>query len=636
MINEDITWFNQVLLTYKDIHYGTGGYLRISTVTSSKDLKSFNQTNISLSISNNIQKNCFFHHYDSVKLLKSFEQFIESLKLKSPFSATITQKMKDQQLHFIFFLGENEPLVKIQLISNETDMVSCIIPFFGYFESFMRILKQYVENYLLYSTAFVQTILMTTVIDSVEQIPLLVRGAVSQLTSGVVAPRPVDSVAQDIVQEAQKTEMTIQDLDKFLGEDMKNIKVPEIDEEKITEKLETKPVEVNSFLLEKVLKWDLHNLENMLASYSLQPYPIEEFSKRLSELIQDESFIPLVGIDQTDLKSLLYMSKFTHQSLDIFATEYGAIIPNSFSILKYKTSFHSSLNLEIALDLFLLGGFIRAFRRKMEGKMSSRTRESNGVNFHMNFRLFTDPFVFSFIDQFDKTILKGTILNRYKYFDQKGVFTYYKKYLEDHNCIAISISDIDWYVTEISEKVLGKGPFIDELHKAEYERGSLKIPYLNSLNKEQIIKEVIPLEIKMVIEKDLDPDLLVSKDIMDYFKKAIKVEKLTQLSDRNNLLRFIKPYEKQIPERYRVEFMKNLERYSNKNFILDETYPYQEFGDEVVKLLHLWKPEEDEKLAKNYKYLSEKFDNMIQTKETILSLNPSNSKKQEEYDHVQW
>jgi hypothetical protein len=632
--SEDTKWFNQVLMTYKDSRYGTDGYLRLSSVTSTQDFKLFNQTNLALSITNNIQKNCTFQHHNCIRLIKSFEQFIEGLKAKQPFEATITQKIKEQQLHFIFFVGNNEPLVKIQIISNETDMVGCIIPFFDKFESFLKILKQYTENYILYSNTFIQTSLMTTAIEAINQIPVLIRSSLAQISSGIVAPVRCESVAPEVIEESSKTEMTIKDLDKFLGEGMKNIKVPEIDENKIEEKTEVKPSEINSILVDKVLKWELKNLENMLAGYVMSPFPIEEFANRI---LTDSNldFNPLSGLTDDDRKSLLYISKMTHQTLDKLATEAGQTIPSGFNILKYKTINFSETNVEIAFDLLLIGGFIRCFRRKMEEKLSARTRESTGINFHLNFRMITDPFVFSFLDNIDKNQIKSVIVNRYKYFDQKDLFKHYKIHLSDHNAIPIDVTDIEWYVSEIIEKVINQGPYIDEMHKTEYEKGTLKLPPKNTLNREQIINELIPLEVGQKFGKEVDPNTLADKSVVELFDKKAKpkVEKTVD-PDRNNLLRLIKQHENQIPERFREEFLKKIEDYGNKNFVIDDSYPYQEFGEDVVKLLHLWKPEDDDKLSKNFKYFSVQFAEMIHTKETILSL--GNTKSKSSFDDMNW
>jgi hypothetical protein len=270
----------------------------------------------------------------------------------------------------------------------------------------------------------------------------------------------------------------------------------------------------------------------------------------------------------------------------------------------------------------------------MEDKMSSRTREANGINFHMNFRLFTDPLVFSFLDEIDKSNIKSIISNRYKYFDQKGVFDYYKQYMSDHNCVSIDITDIDWYVTEIIEKVIGQGPTIDKLHKTEYEKNNLKLPAENNLNREQIINELIPLEIETRFGREVNKDTLVSPEVMAYFKKGVKPITTSEKSDKNNLARFMKTHKHEIPERFRDEFLTYLEEFAHKNFILDDKYPYQEFGENAIKLLHLWKPENDEKLSQNYNYFTKQFAEIIHTKETILSL--GTSKKDGVFDDVPW
>ena len=73
MISENTKWFNQTLFTFKDKHYSTDGYLRLSMVTNTEDFNTFNPPSLSLSISNNYQKTITLHLSSCNDLIKTFK-----------------------------------------------------------------------------------------------------------------------------------------------------------------------------------------------------------------------------------------------------------------------------------------------------------------------------------------------------------------------------------------------------------------------------------------------------------------------------------------------------------------------------------------------------------------------------------
>jgi len=73
MINENTKWFNQTLFAYKDRHYSTDGYLRLSIATNSEDYTSFNPPALSFSISNNYQKSLTLQLSSCNDLIKTFK-----------------------------------------------------------------------------------------------------------------------------------------------------------------------------------------------------------------------------------------------------------------------------------------------------------------------------------------------------------------------------------------------------------------------------------------------------------------------------------------------------------------------------------------------------------------------------------
>ncbi len=276
-----------------------------------------------------------------------------------------------------------------------------------------------------------------------------------------------------------KTEATIADLDKFIGEDMKNISVPELEKE---EKKAT--TEVKSLFVENVIKNDLLNFETMLTNYSMNPAPIlilaDEFKKNIQNDIEGEDFTMLPGINDDDLKSILYLSKMfcslSHQN----HINVGAPLPFSVPIFKYNSVKYMKENIDIALDLFLINLYVRTVRRRLESKKTDIIQ--NKALFYLQLRCFTDPFVFTFLDKVDNPKqIPSIITSRYEYYESIGVFDHYTKLLESALCPEITKNDIFSAATEISGMVIGKSSYVKQMHEKSIAENNSRIGSKNKL-----------------------------------------------------------------------------------------------------------------------------------------------------------
>jgi len=275
--------------------------------------------------------------------------------------------------------------------------------------------------------------------------------------------------------------------------------------------------------------------------------------------------------------------------------------------------------MDLAYDLLLIFAYTRNLRNRMSDKSSDFI--VNKSNFYLQMRCYLDVFCFSFLEKSDKTQLRSIINNRYKYYDSIGVFDYYKEMLKKHNCSDISILDIDTFVDEVCEKVIGKSIYITDQHDTLVESNSFRIPSKNNFTLEQITNEVIPLEVDEKMGVD-SKDKNASPEVLNWFaaKSEPKVTK-TKKEKTSNIIRFVTHYRNEIPEQHREGFLEWLKIKASENFSFSDCeFPLAEFGGNIIKGLYLWKPLDDNKLVNNYKYFWSQYEGCMLDKNHILAL----------------
>jgi hypothetical protein len=281
-----------------------------------------------------------------------------------------------------------------------------------------------------------------------------------------------------------------------------------------------------------------------------------------------------------------------------------------------------------------MSGYIRTLRRRLEDKISD-ANENKSI-FHLKFRCFLDPFCYSFLEKSDMTQLSSIIVNRFKYFDSIGVFDEYKNTLQMHTCSNITEQDILSYVNEVNEKVIGKSLFVLELHDNVQRSNKLRIGANSNFNKEQIINEIVPLEIAESLGQDTS-GIEVSDEIKQFFKGKTtpKVEK--KIESKNHLARVVGTLTTDIPEQYREGFLEWIKEFDTKNFVFDDKFPYQEFGDELIKALYVWKPEDDKRIGSSLKYYRTRINDEVMEKQFILAVDePKKEEGQVDFSNIDW
>ena len=619
MYEDDFKWTSQQLLYYKDEKFETDGYLRVSISTKTKDYKSFSTPNLIFSIGNQFQRSYTFDIFTARDLLESFKYAFNGGDIFKDNSQIVKQKMTTQFIiEFAYVRQQEEKVIKLTIKHGDTDFTKVILPT-DVFQVVANTTKYYVDKYYDICIRQYQTALQGETTEILQQLPSLIK----QMPSHIIPVNYMDNTGAAAPPEemVKETEMTIADLDTFVGSDMKNIKVPELEMEQ-TEVVS----EVKSDFVEKFIKNDLRNLETILNSTN----NYEEIGQQIADALGIENMIP--GANEEEEKSLLYVSKMLVNMIEMSWTKFETPIPNSTPILRYRGKTVDGSHLEMVYDLLLFGGYIRTLRRRLEDKMTDANE--NKSLFHLRFRCYLDPFYFSFLEKTDVKTLSTIINNRFKYYDSIGVFKEYENLLNIHNCVRITTQDILTYVREVSEKAFTKTPII-ELHDILQKQNNFRIGSNSNFSKEQIINEIVPLEIAEFLGQE-PPNIEVSDEVKNFFQGKKKVEK--KVEKKNHLLRVIGTYKNEIPESCRDDFMKFIESFADKNFDFTGEYPYQEFGDDIIKALYVWKPEDNPRIRNSLKFYQTQIDSEVMEKEYILSLDDKKAESSEtvDFSEINW
>jgi len=633
---ENFNWFSQNLLTHKDKFYGTDGYLRISIGTGTGDFRNFNSPSFGIAISNQFNKSYNLTYSNAIDLLQTLKE-VKS-QTNSNNSEIQRKYKKDLTLYIRLFVesNNNDSVVEIRIITSETDFTKVIIPI-SVFSIFAKCLKHYIDSYFnICSNLLVQSI-STESRDIIQQLPHLIKGVSSQIITTEHVPQNTisDNSEANTISESgapkeeavQATQASIEDLDKFLGDNLENITLDEV-EEKVEKK---EPVlEIDSPFTEKVIKNDLSNLENMLNNHSLNDNPIITFSNEIKiplDPYTSEDFHPLKEIKEDDLKSLSYLSKLFYRIAYQSYLDKNVPFPSAMPTFRFDVKKNYYDNENIAFDLLLFSLFIKLVRGRLQNKITDQIK--NNSLFYIQLRCLTDPLIYSYIK--DTNELKSVIINRYRYYSEIGVFDKYLKNLEDTGCSEIQEQEIESLVSDVIDKIINKSLTIDKLHEAMIPKNKLRLPTKNDFSLEQITNELIPMEVheKMGVDvldetflENINKQIPISEKVIDLFNHEVKVKKESKVKQKfkNNLERIVNYYSSDVPKQHQDSFKDFIRNNDNKAIDLKTIgFPLDEFGDDVVKALYLWKPESEPELTKSYKKFQLAIENEIMDKKLILA-----------------
>jgi hypothetical protein len=371
-----------------------------------------------------------------------------------------------------------------------------------------------------------------------------------------------------------------------------------------------------------VLDKNLFNLQKFLSLIKDEPDSLNLISQFIKSGYS-ESIDILPGIKETEYNSASYISEVICKATIRLHEKNQAQIPYGTHVIFYKAEQIQPDNIDLAFDLLLLMSYIKVLRIRLEDRTPDYIENCSG--FYMQFRYLMASVCFSFIKNQDATLTSSIIMNRFRDYDAIGFFDHYNKKLEDFNCKPITEIDILKEHTSFFEKFLEIKKDVIELHEDLYKHGSLVIPPNSEFNREQIINEIIPLQILKHVGDDLEPHKSkYSEKLFLMFntkKEALPPEDLKKKEEKSNIVRYVEANKDKVPEKELKFLLKTLRKLKNRNFKFGEhEISFIEFDDEVIKALHIWKPEDDSKLMSNYGYFLKCCEECILTKSQILSL----------------
>jgi hypothetical protein len=654
-------YFNQNMLYHKDKTYNSGGSLEVSICNNTTDYKTFSAPTLHISVigENNLRRLCSLNYPDSVDLFVSIKDIlanIETIYSTNRNNVLLKKYQFDRSLKFEFIQIQNmgDRVVSISVIHSSSDFTKVVVPYSVFSTFAIGILKYFVNEFVKISFDFSSRNLLTEILEQNK----MIRNGIMILPSTLIENKANIDLIQNSIKESNEEfpttniEETIDDFDKFLGKDMENIQVPDLNSKVILEE-KPKNLEVNSLLINKTLTKDLSVLESMLSAAITRPDPmISIFEGFRRSMNLDSSFSFLPNINKDDLKSLLYISKITHDTyLNLYINK-NVSIPSGFQILKYKVDDINSIdpfNINLAYDILLIFGFIKEFRSRMESRESDANK--NGALFYLRLRTFLDPLAYSFINPIKSKIILNSLSTNFEKYSELGFFNHYQNILTTNGFKEITVSDIRNFCNELYEKVLKKEEVfsvtIDGKHKDLYKTGFLRINSDNNLSIEQIINELVPLEVLEKNGVDLTEgsdnlkkvleNMNVSETILNIFHKKDIVEKPAEVKKESvsNILKTVKFFNNEIPEKYRNEFFNYIENLKNNNYDFSNSiYEEEELGDNIVKALYVWNESDNKK--EPLTTFRTKLEDCLLTKELIIakyrSTIENNKSKEDEWN----
>ncbi len=625
MNNNDTNWFNQQLMYYVDNQYGTNSTIDISLSCNSNDYINFTSPTFNLRIYNNETK-CYIHnlkYIDSNDLILSIQQLLNNIteiyNNPSNNNTTIYKTYinnKNIQITFKKSMSQ-EWCTIISIINTKTDYGRIIIPY-TIFLNIYDLLKSYKECYIKLCFDFSSRFLLSNILNENKQI----LNSIKILSTNVIN---ISDNNMTTIDEDKQITTTIndeqqQDFDNFIDLNINDIPIQGINEDK-------NDLIIDNLFIEKVFNNSMQNVEDFFNTLWTCQNPIRDLMEKIYNQYQFkedsvnllDTFLPEISND--DYKSIIYITRYYFSLYLRLYMKNQNDIPVGTPIFKYNIknkNIISRENLDLSYDLLILMSYIKLFRDKYKEKENDLTKNKSMLYFSM--RCFMDVFIFSFLHGKEENSILNCISERYKYYDNKGLFNSYNNMLLSFNLKKIELSDIKSFLQNSLFKFLNKPLFINVLHNDYYNSQKVKLQYKNDLNLEQIINDVINIEVDLKTTDSINIDDIKDDKVKEVFLSSSKQQK------ESNILRFIKKYINDIPVRYQKDFILYVDKNINdKKFNFNQNeFPLNEFNDIIIKSLYIWDPENDEKQLFNYAYFVEKVNSTKMTKDLILASSTNN------------
>lgn len=631
-MNDETNWFNQQLVYFKDNQFGTNSTIDISLSCNTQEYINFTSPTFNLRIYSQENK-CYTYnlkYIDVTDLLNSIQQLLNNVdeiyNSNSNNNSIYKVYINSKNLQITFKSSmSKEWCVVLAIINTKTDYGRIIIPY-NLFLNIFELLKNYRDNFLKICFDFSSRSLLTNILNENKNI----LNSIKILSTNVINVNDNNNIQNKEKDNLEMIDKSNQQLEfeNFLNENINDVSILEIDKDKNN-------IQINNLFLEKVFNNSIENIENYFNTLWICNNPIKELTEKIYNNYQFkeenmnllDTFFPDISLN--DYKSITYMTKFYFSLyLKLYMDKQNSI-PAGTPIFKYNIknkNMISQENIDLSYDLLLIMSYIKLFRDKYKDKEEDLSK--NKTIFYFCIRCFTDVFIFSFLHGKDENSILNCISERYKYYDNKGIFNSYNNVLKSYNLNKIELGDIKSFLQNSIFKNLNKPLYINILHDEHYDNKKVKLPYKNNFDLEQIINDIINIEINLRTEKTINVNNIENQQIKELF-----IEKSEE--KESNILRFIKKNINDIPLKYQKDFILYInDNLNNNKFDFNQTiFPLNEFNDIIIKSLHIWDPINDEKQRINYSYFVEKISSSKMTKDLILISNINNKYNNENKDN---
>jgi hypothetical protein len=623
---EEKFWSNQQLIYFNDNIYKTNSSLDLSISNSTKDFRNFSNSIINLSITSTTDRRRRFqilNNVDIMDLLNSTKYIIDNEeKIYDENKHDIVKRYNhDKDLIFRFRKASStgEKCVVIMILHNESDFGKIIVSY-DIFKLIIQVLREFQNKFIEISIGLQTRFLLSEILNSqkLNEISLKsIPGAISaiQIQSNNYTENSNLQIEQKDEILNEEYEDQLKELDSFI--ENADIQIPEISkiESEINKPITTQIITSN--LIDKVLKNNISNFEDIINSTYLSLSPITEIIDIFRQAINpDSSFDFLPGITENDKKSSLYFSKTLFTTI-FYSHINGGSIPPSVPTIKYRVDFNKvqDLNNELAYDLLIILLYLKIFRNKVSDKEESSSLNKSIV--YIGARCFTDILAFSFLENMNVKSLSSMVAARLKYFNDHGFFDSYNQILERCSCNKITENEMLSAVDEVITKIIGTSEFIDEIHKFFYTKGQLILPYDNDLTMEQITGDFIRFESGMksgeIDIKTIDVDEKIKSYLLVNIPKESSI--ISKKSD-NVLFRYMKTVIEEIPINFRDNFMNYIISIEGDYNFENHDFPIEELGEKILKGLYEWNESNKKDSLSNFCF---KVEESIMNKDLIIA-----------------
>ena len=624
MYNEDTSWFNQSLYSYKDNMFGSNSSFEVSISCNTNDFKYFSAPSLQLSIitiTDKTRRTCNLSYVDVIDLILKIKQIQKDIKYAFDTGSQFLCKYQNgRSLTFSFLTAKqmnNEKVIEIDIRYNEGDFGKVYLPFGSVFLAFVKKLEIYSNTCDQLSISITNRFLYSNIFQQLSGMRGDIKGIPDQISTSIEL-----TSTPDIIPDSDKLNVKNEIQDNFVGyveTEIDNIVVPEITS---TEKKEVIQ-EFNSPFIFKLLNGNIRVLEDLIFSYITKPNPFMELIRNISVLYEKEI---LPGFTDDDNKSYSYISSLIfHTHLQNY-TKNNIPIPATTNILKYDgEEFTNQQIIELLYDVFIIGCYIKIVRERLSDKEPDAIKNKSVL--HIAYRCFTDVLIFSFLDKVDSNAIKTCISERFKSYSISGIFKEFDEILKSYGCTAINQMDINTFTSQIIDNIMGKkGDNITNFHNNLYHKNDVVLPSINKLSLEQI-NDLVKLE----VEKKVNSNFNVSntefpEEILHYFKAKTKTatigkpNKTTKVNGKKepHVYRLAKQYRNEIPETKREIILEHLKNISNSDFVwvFEELTP-EELGENILKILYVWN--ESSKNGTFKEFVSEKFEQCMLSRELLIT-----------------